>query len=180
MRRILVGTAVALTIVAGVLVKLVVAVFAADFNVGYWRAAAEALVGAHTPLAGYAGALTYTAELIGGFVLGTLVLTAFAPRRMLAAAAASAAIYGLAALSFGSGWVFGNAEIRNGAKMIATNSYVKWPPVRAAEDLQDAIKGRIWLVLGVDVVVALAIARHRPRANGGAPLNTADTSPAAS
>lgn len=172
------GAAV-LTVTAGILVKAVVAVFAAQFNVGYWRAAAEALVGVATPLSGYAGALTYTVELIAGFVLGTLILTAFAPRRMLAAAASTAALFTLAALLLGATWVLGNSEIRNGAKMIAAGSYVKWPPFRAAEDLQDSIGGVIWLLVAVDVVLALTIASHGTRENGAASVSTTDTSPAA-
>jgi hypothetical protein len=167
------GVAIALAIV----VKLVAAAVAFYYVHPIGVRVAENWMGVRGFSDGAGVGLLCAAAVATAFVAGTaLAALAQGRARAVLAAGATAQLFTAAGLFLAIAWIATSLSLHNGARLIATDMYNKYPPILASYDLEAYFVPLGLLVLLADLVVTL-IAANTPRR--GTALSTADTSRAA-
>ena len=160
-------------VAVAVALKLCLAIVASSWT--FWAAEcfAETWMGARA-VDGAVLAVLYATAVALAFAATSALAASFAgPRRAALAAGATALLFAVTASVLVVAWLRTSEEFRDGPRLIAEDSYVKYPPWRAASRLQDRVGPTGIIVLPADIAITLFVAllpgRRRPR------LRTTDT-----
>ncbi|GEM_PF-6293286 len=158
-----------MTIVRGVAIALAIAVKLLAAAVAYYYVhpvgvrLAEGWMGVRGFREGAGFGLLCGVAVLVVFVCGTaLAALAQGRERTVRAAGATALLLAASGMLLIAGWVVTSPSLHNGARLIATDMYVKYPPILASYDFEALFVPLGFLVLTADLVLTL-IAATTPR-----------------